>query len=396
MSDSDLETGERDQEEAALLSAWISHQESRNSQPLDALSIAAMVHYLCSTQSAREASQVEQALVSSRVLRGQLRDVRSVLDALQADTWEQAASHAADSGLSGEVARGWQEVLSHSPPLTARAPQNWQQRGWERTLREVEEGVAEAQAAWTALLAFGERLRTALSTPTFASARGSEGATLELLRGFPDGISLEMEGRVQKDGRLNLAAYVQDAAGEPSALLNGRLLFLALTSGGAELPIASRPVVEDSARWKLAGLGAALGLSEGLLPSTLFVISLDEPTPSASLPCYTIQAELEYSGGAASGVFLAVEMRGEPRWEKETFQINVVLPLETRLACPNHKLLLELAVAPGCWQRLGSWAMQDWGDGPRVLTANCPGSAKVTGVFPALIRARVQPILAAP
>ena len=396
MSDSDLETGERGQEEAALLAAWISYQESLNEQPPDALSIAAMVHYLCSTQSAGDASQVEQALVSSRVLRGQLREVRSLLDALQSGTWEQAASHAADTGLAGEVARGWQEVLLVRPPMAAQAPQRWLERGWERTLREVGEGVVEARAAWTALLAFGEILRAALYSHVPATARGAADVTPENLQGFPEGICLETAGKVQKDGALNVAVYVQDAEGEPAPQLHGRMLFLALTGAGAALPIASGPIVKDIAEWRLSGFGSALGLPEGPLPSFLFAVSLDEAMQSGSFHSYTLHAELENSGGTRLGASLPVEIRREPHWEHEVFSIEVAAPIGTRLACPNHNLVLELAVAPGCWQRLGGWAMRDWDDEPRVLTANCPGSAEEAAVFPALIRARLQPILAVP
>jgi hypothetical protein len=177
-----------------------------------------------------------------------------------------------------------------------------------------------------------------------------------------------------------------------SRTLDQRILYLGLVHQGEVWPLASGPIDRDRVEWHLTGLASTLGLPVGPLPSSLFALSLDEPLGAHPAPSRWLQGELlDAEGMPLPGRTVPVQIRGVPHWEAGTFSVEIALPLETRLACPDHLLLLDVVVSAHTWQRLGCWPVRDWQEEARLLTTRCPDRSAIAVASASLLRARLQP-----
>ncbi len=117
-----------------------------------------MVRYLSGALGPDAVFEVESGLVSRPRLRMRLVETRTLLDGLQALPWKVVWECAAGEGFEAEVAQAWLTLTMERQAAASSAPSRLAQ-GWERLYQQAKAGVAEAQAAWTALQTFGEWMK---------------------------------------------------------------------------------------------------------------------------------------------------------------------------------------------------------------------------------------------
>src|SRR6185437_368841 len=115
--------------------------------------------YLCGTLSREAVHAVERGLVTHPELHIVRREIQRRLELYQALPFEEVQKRADGAGLDARVAGIWLEIVSERLQAAPRASQHWLAQGWSAVRRQAGEGIAEAQAAWAAFLAFGWQLK---------------------------------------------------------------------------------------------------------------------------------------------------------------------------------------------------------------------------------------------
>jgi hypothetical protein len=313
-----------------------------------------LVAYLSGTLAPAEAARIEQGLVAHRTARRRLVEIAEQLDALQARPWPAAS-------VDGIVA-AWRRLVETNLAASTSVRDPWQVGGWERVRAGVSAGQPELRAAWIAFQGFAAQWKRARSMPQWAVARGGSVAPALL----PEGVSLMLDAEIA-GGDLMARAEVCDAAGQASAVLDGRILWLNLAMESDAWPLAAASVRAGAAVWRLASAGTALGLSEGpLLPGDVAVTL----NPAITLGPTAVRSLAAASG---KGPTARVELRGWPQIVAGRLCLTVGLPALTRKAHAGGDLSLSVAVTPTARQWLGAWPVTDWSDDPRPLEAPCPG-----------------------
>jgi hypothetical protein len=381
---------------AALLEAWLRSRNALHPPASDAPSVELLVGYLCGTLAAPEARVVEQGLVAHPAARRQLIEARASLDALEAKPWQEVAGRAAASGFAAQVARAWLTILTERLGAAPRAADCWLTNGWMVVRRQVEEGAAEAQAAWSAFLSFCEQLRSGLRAPRLAVARGGERMLPVVAGTVPPGLRIVLtEAEVAADGSLRAAIAAQDASGRASPAMSGQAAHLALVWSGEAWPIAASAFEGARAAWEVPGLGAATGLPVGELPASYLLIAVGAPAPAPRVDRQILLAEVPGPAGGTAAAPAAIELLSEPRWQAGRFSVAVAVPASTRAAHSGRWLRLELVVSPAMRQCLGAWPLSEWGEDPRTLTASCPGSPDASLPLASFLRASLTEAAAA-
>src|SRR5579871_2203235 len=174
----------------SLLEIWLAANIDRSAEPKPAPDVSQMIRYLSRTLSSQAMIDIDEGLAAHPEACEQLEQVLVQLDELQRLTCAEVSKRAEGDGLASQVARAWLSLASERLQAAPRAREYWlAQGGWSAVSRHVVEGVAEAQVAWSAVLAFGRQLTAALSQPRMAQARA--GSTEPATDGdLPDGVKL--------------------------------------------------------------------------------------------------------------------------------------------------------------------------------------------------------------
>jgi hypothetical protein len=395
MTDQPGETGEFSAATSAAVDLWLRRSGALARPQEEAPAIPLLVRYLGGVLTAVEAGGVERGLLADPQSRRRLTETSDLLDDLSERPWTEVEAWARGEGVEGEVAREWLALLTLQTSRMARTPAAWLAVGWDGIRQGVAEGAQEAQAAWTALLAFTEQFRMGLRMPRLATVKGGAGEeTVAVLGGeLPSAAALKLdEARVGVDGTLRVRLLVVDRSGQPTEVASGRTLTLALAANGEAYPLLAAVVEGDEVSWTLPELGSSLQLPPGSLPPASLAI-LVAPT-SMALPSGegTLLAQVvdrEGREGAAPPV--ALRIHSAARWGDGQFTVRLSIPRAIRLAYQRHTLILDLPITVSQAQRLGEWPLHDWEDEPRLLAVSCPGSHETTLPTVSLLRARLRP-----
>ncbi len=366
---------------------------------LDVPDVTHLVRYLCGALAMDALPQLERGLLAQSSARRRLRLTRSALAEIQCMDWSRVARDAqimSDSDdIKPEVARAWLQLVTGRIASQSQMHGRWRQEGWVAIRRETMRGIAEAQAAWTAFLAFAEAWKASLSrmalTPALQRGRGE--GNISSFGSMNAGMAItQVECEVNSDGVLNVVAWVAPANRGQTASAEVETLLLSLRRDDDLLPLATGTRIEDRVEWSLPGFGAALQLPPGPLPSQFFAFdSVTEPEiageTSRSLPAEVMDA----TGQPVIGALAYIEMVSAARWEQGQFTVTISIPTFIHLAYSAYTLELSLFITAQFRQVLGRWPVKEWEDAPRVLTAPCPGVADVTLSTAWILQARLVP-----
>jgi hypothetical protein len=375
----------------ALLETWLRSEQALRPPPAEAPEVDQLVRYLSGALSADAAHRVEGGLVSSASARRRLDETCDCLDALQTQTWADVAQIANGEDLPARVATAWLALASERVQTAPRARAWWLTQGWEAVRQQVTEGVKEAQAAWTAFTAFGEQWKAGLRRPQFALERGAASGPNIVGDRIP-GVEIDVnDAQISATGALYVSVAIRSARSEEMASREGRTVYLALAVNDQTWPVGPGVLENGQARWTVPDLGTALGLPAGRLPADCLRITADAPvSPTTPERLSLLAAIVDAAGQPTSAPPAVIELVSEPRWQGGQFVVVAALPAPTRAAYPDHRLLLDVIIAPNSWQRLGAWPVRDWTDAPKELTAACPGSEETSTGFASLLRALLQ------
>ena len=385
---------------------------------------AVLVRYLSNALAYGEARQVEQGLTVSTESRKALREVRGHLDRLQALSWSEASGIANGDSREAETARAWlalaEQTAQPGPPELADPP-SAPADAWAEVKQQAEAGKAPARALWTLFFAFGAQLQTQMRRPVVALAR-SRATTLPVYGTWKGECHLS-ESKIDAEGALHVSAVLKEVNGLPAVGFSGWKAYLALRVGG-EAMLCAVSVLEGAAvSWTAQEIGVGLGQRSAAFPACALAILLRppdlSPPPLPSLVAFSrrllnegylvaslelpVEAEevvgevganvLTREGFASAFPPVPIEVMGSPRAENGRLLISVRLPPITRSAyAADHRLLLDLGVAPREWQRVGSWPLGDWGEEARILSIPCPGLADGVLASLTLLRAQLAPL----
>lgn len=410
--------------EALIDSLLRQHAPQQPSQSSSPPTTAVLVRYLSNGLAYGEARQVEQGLTVSTEARKALREVRGHLDRLQSLSWSEAARIATGDSREAETARAWlalAERTSQPGPPELADPPSAPTDAWAAVKQQAEAGKAQARALWTLFFAFGAQLQTQMRRPVAALARSR--ATTLPVDGTWKGECHLSESKIDADGALHVSAVLREGNGLPTAGFSGWRAYLALRVGGEAMLCAVSALEGAAVSWTAQEIGVGLGQRSAAFPAYALAILLRPPDlpppPLPSLVAFSrrllnegylvaslelpVEAE-EVVGEIGANVLtgegfenafppVPIEVMGSPRAENGRLLISVRLPPITRSAyAADHRLLLDLGVAPREWQRVGSWPLGDWGEEARILSIPCPGLADGVLASLTLLRARLAPL----
>lgn len=345
------ETGDTQDAAGVYLDGILYHAPTWGAPEAQAPGDDALVAYLSGALSPEEAHLTERGLVRHAAARRRLPVVAARLEALQAAPWSEVEA------AQDTVARAWRSLAARRLETVLHGRKRWVAEGWEAVRTQAAAGVADAQAAWTALLSFADQWGRERRIPRLAEARGPAPVVQSPV---PD-VTLMMEAKIGESGDLTGHVQARETDGRTSAALDGRTVRLALSAGGDAWPLAAGEMRDGKAAWHLPGAGNALGLSPG--PLAGLIVTFDE-TPTAPEAVRFL-----FAGDAGA----RVELWGTPRREAGRLRLTLALPALTRAAQAGRRLVMSAAVTPGLYQRLGAWPISDWEDAPRTVEASCPG-----------------------
>jgi hypothetical protein len=373
-----------------LLEVWLRKQNALTPPTAPPPSVATLTRYLSGALSATAAREVERGIIAHPATRSVVRQARAGLNELQSLSWAEVAERARGDDLTAQVAQAWLAVVAERVNAAPRARDWWRAQAWTAIRQQVAAGQAEAQAAWTAFVSFGQQWKAALSLPRLAVARGGEEQPI-VTGDIPSGVAVVVTlAEITADGSLRVIVNARDAEGRPSSALANKPAHLALAWSGEAWEVGFGVMESDRAEWNVPALGEALGLPEGQIPLRALRIAVGDIVPPASTERVPVLTDVVDTTGRLIAPFPAIiEFVGEPRWKDGHFTVGVVLLDEMRRRYADYALCLDLIIAPGRWQRLGVWRVSEWDAAVRTLTAPCPGSpdAGVSSAF--LIRPRL-------
>jgi len=237
-------------------------------------------------------------------------------------------------------------------------------------------GRAEAHTLKTTLTGFADQVRLAAMRPGMAAARG-------LIAEQPRVVGARLECRfdycdIDEDGTLRCKIRFDEET--PESAKSGKLAVLHLVSAGFLLPVASAPIIDQTAEWVVEQIGVLIGVVDGPPPVNSIAISIQYPdlislsiqaNPEWSTLPGSMFASIANSTGLETGrvpAEVGVEILPATVERSHALSVSVRLPEITRKAYADAEFILEFAVAPDIYQRLGSWPIREWRDGARILT----------------------------
>ncbi len=395
MSDTDFGP-ELSPQAGALLSDLLQRMESSLLTDTSAPAVAEMVRYLCGVLPPPETNRIESRLVTIPASRKVLREVRTELLHLEVQTWAAVALAAQDNGRSAEVATVWLALTAEQVAAAQQAPALWLREGLEQIHLQAGAGIATAQTALNAFLAYSshwnrpERGLAPAWTRGKATDIGEDREAIEMAEIAP--CLAWITAAFDSTGTLTVILTLEADTGLPAAGFDGRAVRLSLRVGTELWPLAERPLTEGSAIWTIPEFGAVLQDSlDEIAAESLHVAFADSPASVSSFPATLRVEALDASGRQVSEAPTSLQFLEAPRWAGGEFFALVVLPPEMPLRYPGYSLRLDVAVTADHWQHLGAWTLVDGDNTPRTLQAACPGSLDAILSTVALLRAQIRP-----
>lgn len=373
-----------------LMDAWLLSRQI----PTEPVSpdVADFVHYQSGAMGADKIRAMEAALVRDPAGRALLKLTRAELETIRRMPWSMVAKLADDRSLKGKVARAWMALTFGAVESAALVRESWRAQGWAAIREQAAAGALAAKTAWASLLSVGDQLRYTIQAAPPAIARSGSEAETRIEGDLPPGMVGALDAEIDEAGSLIAALSIQDADGNVYASLDKSSLHLALLVNGQTWPLASAVVKSGKAAWTLSGIGRALGLASGPLPASFFSISLGEAAQSSvGGPVRLMTEILDAEGRPADRIPVPIEVHEGPTWEGGKFHATIVITGPVLRAYVSYSLNLDVIVAGTARQCLGIWPLSDWGDLPRVITAECPGSPDAAVPFAAVLHATLQP-----
>ena len=334
---------------------------------------ALLVSYLCSALPKDAFDRVEAGLTTYPTARQRFRQTSSVLKRLQSVSWGTVQAEA----LAGDtVAQAWMAFASERADVVLPTTARMSFPSWTKLPTEVEEGLVQAQALWTAWCGFGEQLVASLTRPKIAEMMGSEETEAKIVGELPMGVTSTITtAEIAMNGDLQVALSLQDAQGGAFQGLAGRPVQLALQCGGEYWPLTSAPLIGDRVEFLVPNIAEALDLPPGHLPHQYLHLTLGDALSVERPPRYVILAQIVDANNQPTGQLpVEVEIHGEPHREPGILTLEIALPFATRAAYPTHQLRVEMAVSAQSRQYLGAWPVRNWDTLPRTLTIAYPGN----------------------
>jgi hypothetical protein len=299
-----------------------------------------------------------EALVCSWDLRERLRAVSSEVRRLGARPWR-----AGDPERSGLVGSLLTNRLRGSIDLIAGLRSNCLERGWSSLRREVE---GEAVILRAAVAAVGAAIGLSLRAGPMATARGlSEEPIFE--GALPSGVSMSFSAEIVSDGALEAQATFADrSSGHASAMEGRRIQLELLDPAGGSLPIGGANVKAGEWKTRAEDFGDLTGMPPGLLPSRLFRLRAGM-APISSVARNHLFVELE----SPDELPVVFDLYDDVKIADGQLMVAIGVPFEVRRKFGQYELQLFLPLGR-IYQMIGSWAIGEWGDEPRVLAIELP------------------------
>ena len=376
----------------ALVSALqaSSHERHESNSFSSTFSTANFVGYLCGAIIGESARTLERQLILTREGRGKLREVKKELTLVQSLSWETIEARTETPGVPGEVAIAWKRILTDRLAGVG-SLEEVRNSGLDALREQMTAGNRVSENGWTALLAFGKRLRLfQMTSLNYAIARGDSAGGAATFIGVPGNLIPELVAEVNSDGSLMASLSLYDSSYQLSSGSDGKSVSLSIGLEGELWRIGSSVVQSGIATWNLPEAQSILNLSEGLLSLQTLTVSFGELQKSDAETMHSLPCEItDATGVQTQEVPELAHIANTPRIEAELFSAEVKLEADIVRKFPDCRFTLDLAITPNSWQRLGSWEMRHFENRTPTLTAKCPGCPNLTLPSVSLLRGRI-------
>lgn len=363
---------------AQRLGNWLRKQGAFTPPLQEPPDTATLVRACAGLLPPQEAEIVVKALTASSANRERWLQIEQILCELQQLSLGEVQTVSTGDDLRAEVARSWLHTISAQTGLLARLP-----RWWERLQTALREEVEATAEAFTLLNAVWHRWTAMMRIPAFAQARSGDRAQVLLGEGMPRDVQVLVDRfSVTPGGTLSLSVMLRQPDGSPAKGLSGAPIAVAVNLGGEIIPLAAGEVFDSQYETSLPLPTTLEALPAGGLPQSHLVIVLGDVSPSFGGQRARVPLELEGESPAWS------EIEGLPECVNGRLRMRVHLPDEVRQRYADHRLAVELSVAPAAWQRIGEWEISRWQTESTELIADAPGLPD--GILPSTVLVRMQ------
>lgn len=244
--------------------------------------------------------------------------------------------------------------------------------------RESTEGIS----ARSALAAAGRTLQGILSSPRFAVVRGSDDAPQ--VEGYlPAGIELDFEASLDADGVLRAAIRLREQVPGAAQAIQGKYIVLELLDpSGGSIPIWGRTMSGQQWEIEAADFGQVCGLTAGLLPNSLFRISLGNAQP---LP----RGRNHLFADCPSAVGpVAFQILDEPRIQGGELIVTLLAQESVRRMLAGHRIDFLVPVG-SILLLLGGWPIDAWSEDAHTFRMPVPGAEDGAFETGSILHARI-------
>lgn len=229
--------------------------------------------------------------------------------------------------------------------------------------RESNEGIS----ARSALAAAGKTLQGIFSSPRFAVVRGQDDAPQ--IEGYlPAGIEMDFEANLDADGVLSARIQVREQVPGAAQAVDGKFIVLeVLDPSGGSIPILGGTMSGRHWEMEAADFGEICGLTTGLLPNSLFRISLGNAQP---LP--RGRNHLFADCPSAAGP-VAFQILDEPRIQGGELIVTLQAQEGVRRMLAGHRIDFLVPVG-SILLLLGSWPIDTWSEDAHTFRMPVPSA----------------------
>ncbi|HVT13180.1 MAG TPA: hypothetical protein VHE55_13025 [Fimbriimonadaceae bacterium] len=318
---------------------------------------ADLARFVTGLATAAEREETTAALIESRSLRDRLVSMHRELKAAQKHS-------VAESRIAPALAKCLAEGLNGSLSFYSRMREWCLTNDWTA----ISGGSSsEGISARSALAAAGRTLQGILSSPRFAVVRGSDDAPS--IEGYlPPGLAIEFEANLDSDGMLKAKVlFREQVSGALQAIVDKPVALELLDPSGGSIPIATGRVCLQAWSVDAPDFGSVCGLSPGLLPSSLFRISLGNAQP---LPRGRNHLFAEFPSGSGP---VAFQILDEPRIQGAELIVTLLAQESVRQMLAGYRIDFLVPVG-SILLLLGTWPMDIWNEDAHTFRMPVPGA----------------------
>ncbi|HWA84405.1 MAG TPA: hypothetical protein VG820_13265 [Fimbriimonadaceae bacterium] len=316
-----------------------------------------LARFVTGLATTAERDATTAALVESRSLRDRLVSMHRELKAAR----EQSV---AESRIAPALAKCLAEGLSGSLSFYSRMREWCLAHDWSA----ISGGVStEGISARSALAAAGRTLQGILSSPRFAVVRGSDDAPH--IEGYlPPGLELDFEAILEPDATLKAkVSFREQVSGALQAIIDRPIILEVIDPSGGSIPIAAGRICRQAWVVDAPDFGSVCGLSPGLLPSSLFRISLGNAQP---LPRGRNHLFADFPSGTGP---VAFQILDEPRIQGAELIVTLLAQESVRQMLAGYRIDFLVPVG-SILLLLGTWPMDVWNEDAHTFRMPVPGA----------------------